>query len=181
MHASTALVSDAFRISFVSCPLRKRKRSAPLTRSFTRAERSKNARSSERSCAVILLARFILGFVPAPAFATEQFREQFQRRLCRGRLFCLRLGRCLSRSNILGGRFRLTWFNCSRRCRFTGRFRRHELIHRRLRFGYCLLWRRRRKIDLLDRSCHFAHARNRRRRLNRRRFFKQFQVLFHCR
>src|SRR5947207_12049689 len=79
MHASRALVSDAFRISFVSCPLRKRKRSAPLTRSFTRAERSKNARSSERSCAVILLARFILGFVPAPAFATEQFREQFQR------------------------------------------------------------------------------------------------------
>src|SRR5439155_2329683 len=157
MHASRALVSVAFRISFVSCPLRKRKRSAPLTRSFTRAERSKNARSSERSCAVILLARFILGFVPAPAFATEQFREQFQRRLCRGRLFCLRLGRCLSRSNILGGRFRLTWFNCSRRCRFTGRFRLHELFHRSLRFGYCLLLRRVRRIDLLvmDRNFYF--------------------------
>src|SRR4029077_21030700 len=106
MHASRAFVSVAFRISFVNCPLRKRKRSAPLTRSFTREERSKNARSSERSCAVILLARFILGFVPARAFATEQFCEQIHWRLGGSRLFRLRLGRGLGGNKIVGGRFR---------------------------------------------------------------------------
>src|SRR5581483_2828155 len=52
-QASTTLLSVAFRMSFVSCPLRKRTQSAPLRRSFTRSERSMKTPPPDAICAVI--------------------------------------------------------------------------------------------------------------------------------
>src|SRR5207244_6239692 len=57
MHASNARDSLAARMSLVSCPLRKRTRSSPETRSLIRAERSKNTPAAGTLRDVIAPAR----------------------------------------------------------------------------------------------------------------------------